>query len=371
MKILIFNWRDIKNPKSGGAEILTHQMAKRWAKAGHRVVLFSSYFKGAKKEEIIDDVKIIRAGGRVSVYWQAYRYYKKFFKGQFDVIIDEINTIPFSTTLYAKEPIICHINQLAKEVWFYESCLPLAIFGYLIEPLILKLYRKNVVITISQSTKDDLVKMGFDEKRIFVIPMGIDFKPLDMIAEKEEDPTLIYVGRLKKSKRVHHIIKAFNLVKEEIPTCKLWIVGDGDPRYENSLKKLVARHNLKGVTFCKRVSNEKKLELMKRSHAIIVASVREGWGLIVTEANAVGTPAICYNVAGLRDSTIENVTGLLCKENNPSNLAKVILNFLQDKNLRNSLSKTALEKSRNFSWDRTNKESWQVLERIANNENTR
>ena len=371
MKILIFNWRDIKNPLAGGAEILTYQIAKGWAQKGHSVVLFSSFFKGAKNEEVIDNVKIIRAGNSFSVYWQAYRYYKKFFKGQFDIVVDEINTVPFFTPFYVCEPVICHINQLAKEVWFYESHLPLSLLGYLAEPLILRIYRNKPAITISKSTKEALLKLGFRENKVFIMPMGIDFAPLERISQKEETPTLIYVGRIKKSKRIDHIIRAYKLVKERIADCKLWIVGNGNARYKNNLKRLIAKYNLEGVTFYEKVTDEKKLGLMKRAHAIIVASVREGWGLIVTEANAVGTPAICYNIPGLRDSTIDNVTGLLCKRNNPSNLAKVILNFLENKDLRNSLSKTALDKSRNFSWDRTNKESWQVLEQILNNENTK
>lgn len=371
MKILILNWRDIKNPRAGGAEVLTHELAKGWVAAGHEVTFFSSFFKGAKKRENVDGVNIIRAGNALSIYWQAYVYYNNEFKGKFDLIIDEINTIPFFTPFYVCEPVICHINQLAKEVWFYESHLPMSLLGYLAEPLILRSYRNKPVITISESTKEDLLKLGFRENKIFIIPMGIDFAPLERISQKEETPTLIYVGRIKKSKRIDHAIRAFKLVKERIADCKLWIIGNGNTRYKNSLKRLIARYNLEGVTFYEKITDEKKLELMKRAHAIIVTSVREGWGLIVTEANAVGTPAICYNVPGLRDSTIDNVTGLFCKRNNPSNLAKTILNFLENKNLRDSLSKTALDKSRNFSWDRTNKESWQVLEQISNDENTK
>ncbi|MFH1856885.1 MAG: glycosyltransferase family 4 protein, partial [Candidatus Omnitrophota bacterium] len=209
MKILYFNWRDIKNPKSGGAEVLSHELAKRWAEKGHEVVFFSAYFKGAKREEVVDNVKIIRAGNAVTVYWQAYCYYEKFFRGKFDVIIDEINTIPFFTPLYVKETVICHINQLAREVWFYESPLPVAVCGYLAESWMLKPYKKQLMITISESTKDDLVGLGFNKDKIFIIPMGIDFKPLEKVLEKENKPTVLYVGRLKKSKRVHHIIEAF------------------------------------------------------------------------------------------------------------------------------------------------------------------
>ncbi len=363
MRFLIFNWRDIKNPKSGGAEVLTHQMAKRWAEKGHRIVIFSSFFKGAKREEVLDNVKIIRAGNSLSVYWQAYRYYKRFFKGKFDIIIDEINTIPFFTTLYVKEPLIAHINQLAKEVWFYESCLPLAMLGYLIEPLILKLYRSRPVITISRSTKEDLLRLGFKKERIFVIPMGIGFEPLEVLAEKEKEPTLIYVGRLKKSKRVHHIIKAFRLIKERIPFCKLWIVGNGDPRYKKGLYQMAK--GLDNIEFFHNISDKDKLDLMKRAHAIIVTSVREGWGLIVTEANAMGTPAIGYKVAGLKDSIEEGVNGLFTEENNSYALSQTIIEFLKNKKLQTTISKSSLNSSKRYDWDKTATKFLEVISQIS------
>ena len=362
MRLLIFNWRDIKNPKSGGAEVLTHQMAKRWAEKGHRIVIFSSFFKGAKREEVLDNVKIIRAGNSLSVYWQAYRYYKRFFKGKFDIIIDEINTIPFFTTLYVKEPLIAHINQLAKEVWFYESCLPLAMLGYLIEPLILKLYRSRPVITISRSTKEDLLRLGFKKERIFVIPMGIGFEPLEVLAEKEKEPTLIYVGRLKKSKRVHHIIKAFRLIKERIPFCKLWIVGNGDPRYKKRLYQMAK--GLDNIEFFHNISDKDKLDLMKKAHAIIVTSVREGWGLIVTEANAMGTPAIGYKVAGLKDSIKDNINGVFSKENNPQSLSDCLIDFLNNDHFKRELSEKSLEDSRSYNWDNTAVEGLRIIEAI-------
>jgi len=96
MHILILNWRDIKNPWAGGAEVVTHEHAKRWVKAGLKVTQFSSMFKGAKKEENVDGVNIIRGGGPYTVYYSAYKHYNSYFKGKFDLVIDEVNTIPFS-----------------------------------------------------------------------------------------------------------------------------------------------------------------------------------------------------------------------------------------------------------------------------------
>lgn len=363
MKILYFNWRDIKNPKSGGAEVLSHHIAKRWVEKGHEVTLFSSFFKGATREEIVDGVRIIRAGNAVTVYWQAYRHYNKFFKGKVDVVIDEINTIPFFTPLYVKDPLVCHINQLAKEVWFCESHWPIAVLGYLVEPALLRLYKKELVMTISESTKEDLLKLGFDGGKTFVIPMGVDFAPIEYVMHKEKNPTLIYVGRLKKSKRVHHIIEAFKIIKKEIPSCKLWIVGNGDEHYKKRLYR--AAQQTEGIEFFHNISNEGKLEKMRRAHAVIVTSVREGWGLIVTEANACGTPAIGYNVPGLKDSIKDGMSGILCKRNNSRELAETIAGFLSDEKLTRRFAERALEDSRQYHWDRTARECLEVIAKIS------
>ena len=95
MKILIFNWMDILNPSFGGAEVVTHEIAKRFVQEGNAVTVFTSKFEGCKEEETVDGIKIYRGGNRYTVYWEARKYYNKYFKGKYDVVIDEINTRPF------------------------------------------------------------------------------------------------------------------------------------------------------------------------------------------------------------------------------------------------------------------------------------
>lgn len=361
MRILIFNWRDIKNPIAGGAEIFTHENAKRWVAKGHDVTLFTSRFFNCKHEESIDGVRIIRNGGKYTIYWKAQIHYKKQFQGKFDVVIDEVNTFPFFTPWYVKEPIICLIHQLAVEFWFYEVKLPFSLFGYFLEPHYLKIYRRFPTLTVSESTKQDLQNLGFSD--VYVIPEGLSQQPLEEIPEKEREPTLLYVGRLKKAKRPDHVIEAFKFVKRKIPKAKLWIVGDG--YFKQYLTKIVKKYSLDDVHFFGKVSERKKLDLMKRAHTIVVPSIREGWGLIATEANACGTPAIGYNVPGLRNSIRNGRTGLLTKINDKKSLAKLILKFFQDKELKERLTKNALKWSREFCWDNSACSSLEILEQIG------
>ncbi|MEK6983479.1 MAG: glycosyltransferase family 4 protein [Nanoarchaeota archaeon] len=361
MKILVMNWRDIKNPAHGGAEIVTHEHMKRWVKAGHECYLIASAFPSCKKIEEIEGYTIYRGGNRFTVYWNAYKIYKKYFKGKVDFVIDEINTIPFFTPFYVKEKKMTLIHQLCREIWFYETIFPFSLIGYLAEPLYLRLYKKYSSMVVSESTKNDLIIYGF--KNISIIPEGINFKPLEKVPKKEKN-TLIYVGRLKKSKRVHHIIEALKSVKEKIPSVKLWIVGNGDLPYKKYLEKLIKKNNLENnVKFLGYLGFIERNKLMGKAEAIIVTSVKEGWGLIVPEANAFGTPAIVYDVDGLMDAVRHNETGLIAKKNNPESLAEVIVDFLKNPKLKSKLSKNALEYSREFSWDKSAEESLMVIER--------
>ena len=365
MKILILSWRDIKSPFSGGAELFTYENAKRWVAFGHEVTWFSSDFGNCDKEEIIDGIKIIRRGTEITVHYQAFRHYNKCFKGKFGLVIDQINTIPFLTPLYVKEKRVALIFQLAREVWFYETFFPLSLIGFVAEYLYLKLYRNTPVMTISESTKEDLLNLGFS-KEVSILPVGISFKPLEQMHQKEPNPTLIFVGRLRKSKRIHHIIQALHIVRKQIPNIQLRIVGRvGKTRYVQKLNYLIRKYNLQdNIIFHGYVDEQTKRNLIKQSHAIIVTSAREGWGLVVTEANALSTPAIGYNVSGLKDSIRTDETGILVKENNQQSLSEGILTLLQNESLSHKLAVNALEWSREFSWENSAEESLKILREL-------
>lgn len=368
MKILILSWRDIKNPRAGGAEFITHQCAKYWVKRGNKVTLFTTSFPNCKRNETIDGVEIIRKGLEINVAWWAFRYYRRYFRNKFDIIVDEINTVPFFTPLYVSEKKVVFIHQLAKEIWWYEANFPVNLVGYLSESTFLKLYRKIPAITVSNSTENCLLNLGFKDENIYIIPECIkhDFQESLISITKEKNPTIIYVGRIKKSKRVDHCIKAFINVKKELPSTKLWIVGDGEDKYIKYLKDNVLVNNLENeVIFFGRLNDYEKFELMRKAHLIIVASVREGWGLIVTEANSVGTPAVVYDVPGLRDSVEDKVTGLICEKNSIKNLASNIIRLLKDDTYREELSKNALDWSKNFICEKTGKVSLEILKSIV------
>ena len=362
MKILIFNWRDIKNPEAGGAEVYTHEIAKRLVKKGHNVVLTTAGFKGSKKEEIIDGVHVFRTGNKYSVYWKAKDFYlKNLAQEGFDILVDEINTRPFFCTKFANNgtKIVALIHQLAKEFWFYEIPLPFSLVGYFLERFWLSPYKKLPTITVSFSTKKDLEKWGF--QNIKIVPNGTNIEPVSSLPVKNNRPTIIFVGRMKRAKKPQDVIKAFELVRKEISDAELWMVGDG------YMRQRLKAQNPEGVKFWGYLPGEKKNELVKKAWVIAVPGIREGWGQVVTDANALGTPAVGYNIPGLRDSIKDGHNGLLVNPD-PQSLAKGLITLLKDARLREKLSRNAVEWAKQFSWERSTEEFEKILEQAINNE---
>jgi len=351
----------------GGAEVFTREVTKRWVKDGHEVTLFASEFPGCKREEFLDGVKVVRVGGKYSVYWKAKKYYKKCFsKEGYDVVIDEVNTRPFLTPKFVNngEKIVALIHQLAREYWFYEMPFLISYIGYhFLEDRWLRNYVDVPTVTVSESTRQDLLDLGF--KKVFVVPEGLNFTPLSEIPEKEECPVVVYAGRLKRAKRPDHAIRAFKIIKEKFPNAELWFIGDGP--FRKDLERMAGE----SVKFFGGLSNEGRRRLLARAWVLVNPSIREGFGLNVLEANALGTPCVAYNVAGLRDSIINRRTGLLVKENGDAEkLAEAVIRVLEDEVLRKTLSENALEHSKNFSWDRTAQEFEKILKETVNERDT-
>jgi glycosyltransferase involved in cell wall biosynthesis len=213
----------------GGAEVFTHEIGKRWVKAGHEVTLFTSEFPDCRHDEVLDGVRVVRSGGKYSVYSRAQKYYRRYFsKEDFDLIIDEVNTRPFFTPKFVNngEKIVGLIHQLAREYWFYETPFPISYIGYyFLEDRWLRNYVDVPMVTVSESTRKDLLNLGF--KKVFVVSEGLNFKPFDNVPKKENYPVAVYVGRLKQAKRPDHAVKAFRNVRNSIPEAELWIIGDG------------------------------------------------------------------------------------------------------------------------------------------------
>jgi glycosyltransferase involved in cell wall biosynthesis/O-antigen/teichoic acid export membrane protein len=295
LRILAYNWRDIAHPQAGGAEVYLQSVAREWVQHGHEVTVFCAAVAGRPANELVDGVRILRRGGRIGVYREARRYWRREGDGQYDLVVDCVNTRPFLCPRFVRNvPVVAVIHQVAREVWRYETPWPVSVLGrYLLEPAWLRAYRDVPVVTVSESSRESLA--GYGLRRVTVVPEG--WVPARAVpVEKEPVPTVVFIGRLSANKRPEHAIRAFDRTRRQLPDAQMWVIGSGPE--EARLRKLAGP----GVTFFGHVPEEEKRERLGRAHALVATSVREGWGLVVTEAAASGTVAIGYDVAGLRDS---------------------------------------------------------------------
>jgi len=357
-KVLWFNWRDLKNPNAGGAEVFTHEVAKRLVRRGWSVTLFTSRFDGAASEEQLDGVEVVRRGGRFRVYHRAKDYARTHLV-DFDIVVDEINTRPFMTPKFVRnKPIVALIHQLAKEYWFYETPWPISWIGYYyLERAWLENYLGVKTITVSESTRSDLTSLGFTD--IHTVPEGLSIPPSDTIPEKETDPTLVFLGRLKRVKKPEHAIWAFELIRRELPETKLWIIGDG------YLRKKLQDMAIRGVEFKGRVEEYEKVRLISRAHVLLYPAVREGWGLSISEANARGTPAVGYVVPGVKDAIKDGQTGFLVEPDDWRAMASKALILLKDEKLRYAMANRSIASARQFDWGTTTTRFMEIVQPLG------
>ncbi len=363
LRILIFNWRDIRHVWAGGAEVYVHEVARRWVERGHKVTLFCGNDGQHKRNEVIDGVTIVRRGGFYTVYVWAFFYYVFKFRRKYDVVVESENGIPFFTPLYSTRPKVLIIHHVHQEVFRSNLRFPLSLLAQFIESKMMPLvYHNKKIIAVSESTKKDLIKTRIArEQNIEVVNPGITLKSFKK-ARKTVYPSFIYLGRLQAYKNVDVAIMAFSEVLPALPTAKLTIAGEGD--MTEYLHELVATLGIeKSVIFTGKISEAEKIHLLGKHWVAIQPSSFEGWGITVIESNACGTPVIAADVKGLRDSVLDNKTGLLVAEKNADALSKAMLTLSKDKALREKLSRSAYEWAQNFDWQKSTLIFEQIIEK--------
>jgi len=361
LKILFFNWRDITHPQAGGCELHLQEIAKRLVAAGHEVTLFCGTYPGCKDGQRIDGIEVVRGGGAFGVYPAAFvKYISSLRKRRFDVVVDDINGVPFFTPLYVGRPRVAVLHHMVKEIFFRELGRPFGLVGYTAERMIPFLYGRTTFVTVSESSRREMVEAGLPEKNISIVHNGIApmFGPGD--GKKNPAPCMVYLGRLKAYKRLDRLILAMKEVRREIPDAELLIAGSGD--VEDELKRQSKELGLgSAVKFHGFIDEREKLRLLRSAWLFVTPSQKEGWGLTVIEANACGTPAIAYDVPGLRDSIRDGYNGILVKKYDEASLARAIIRLLKDDDRRAELCRAALSWAERFSWDKSAEKFERIL----------
>jgi len=358
----MLNWRDPKNPVAGGAERVSLAYLTALVQRGNEVFWFANDFDSAQAEEAIGGITLVRGGGKGTSVLRVIKWYRR--QKSFDLVIDQHHGIPWYAPWWCKTNCVAYIHEVLGPIWNSFYPWPLSALGRWQERWTHWLYRDVPFWTPSDSTRKVLQSHGV--RNVTVISNGCDTTPL---AELEPKPLqtplrLVVVSRLAPNKRVDHAIRAVKLLLEKNLGVHLTVVGTGE--VEKQLQQMVwnldvARH----VTFTGPLSEEGKNGRLRQAHFLVHTSIREGWGLNVLEANAMGTPAVVYPVGGLVDSTVPGETGWITRIETPEALADELVSILQKPSDYDRYRIRAWERSKEFQWKRVLPRACDWLERQA------
>ncbi len=367
MRILALNWRDIRSPEAGGAEVHLHEIMRRAVARGHSVTWVACAFKGGASEEVVDGVRVVRGGSwwnaNFVLPWIAKRLLRE---GPFDLVVEDINKIPFFMPLHTSRPVLAVIPHLFGTTVFRETNPVFALYVMAWEALIPWVYKRARFVAISPSTRDDLVRRGIAANRIDVVLCGLDHGRYRMLpgTTRAPVPTMIHLGRLRKYKAVDVVLKAFVRVRAKIVNARLVIVGDG-PELP-ALRRLATELGLDGaVTFTGHARGDAVVQMLNEAHVCANASPKEGWGLTVVEANACGVPVVGSDRPGLRDSIKDRKTGFLVPYGDADAMAHKTVELLGDRELWQRMSDAALVWSQSLTWEKCAAEMEAIFVREA------
>ncbi|MDE2652253.1 MAG: glycosyltransferase family 4 protein [Gemmatimonadetes bacterium] len=353
LRILVVNWQDRHNPSAGGAEVHLHQVFGRLARRGHHVTLLCSGWSGATESLLdVDGIRVHRTGRRYTFNLAAPLHYARHLGGEpFDIVVEDLNKVPLLATHWVRARVrVVLVHHLFGATAFREANPVLAGATWLLERLIPDAYRGLPCIAVSESTKEDLVRRGLDGADIAVIRNGVELEGLRPAAGRFAEPTVVYLGRLKRYKRVDLALQAVAELARRGIGVKMIVAGKGDarPALEETARRLGIEDRVRFAGF---VSEREKLELLSRSWAHVLTSPKEGWGIASVEASACGTPSVVSDSPGLRETVRHGETGLIVPHGDIDLLAGALARLLEPGE-RDRMGREARIMAEEHAWDR-------------------
>jgi glycosyltransferase involved in cell wall biosynthesis len=366
LSVLIVSYRDIRHPEMGGAEIIIHEVYRRLQERGHRVTFLTGAWPGGAHEDRIDGMDVVRAGSTYTFNWVVPRAWRKIRNRGFDLIVEDLNKIPFFSPAFQKDvPVLANVPHLFGTTVFREASWPIGLYVYLHERFIPRVYRRCHFQVLSDSTKEDLVSRGCDRSRIHVIRSGIDhnfYRPVP--GEGTPGPVVLYLGRLKRYKGIELTIEALPRILQKVPAAQYWIVGEGDHR--SILEEKIRTAGLGDrVRLLGYLEGQPKLDVLAATRVLVYTSPKEGWGLSVIEANAMGIPAVASDAPGLRESVRHGETGFLVSHGDVEALGDRLIELLSDGTLWGRMGRAGIEWASRFNWDGMADETENLLMKVV------
>lgn len=358
----MLNWRDPVNPLAGGAERVSLGYLKALRARGHEVFWFANSFDGAAAEEVVEGIRVVRGGCRFTSQLLASRWCRT--QPAFDLVIDQHHGLPWFAPWWCQARCVAFIHEVLGPIWNSFYSWPLSAVGQWQEWATHWLYRSVPFWTASSDTAKLLRERGVTD--ITQIPYGVDTRALPELDSKAlvQPLRLVTVSRLAPNKRVDHAIRTVRFLLDEGVDVHLTVIGEGEMELDwrgLSIELGVHTH----VAFTGQISEKEKDDHLRLAHFLLHTSVREGWGLNVIEANALGTPAAVYPVAGLVESTLAGVTGIVSEKETPRALAAALLRALSEPEIYQEYRRAAWKRAEQFHWDNVLPKACDWLESVA------
>lgn len=352
--IVFLNWRDLNHPEAGGAEIYCTALAENLVQRGARVTLVTARAPGQVPGETVRGVRLVRSGGRFTVYPAALSWLLRHRRG-IDAVVDCQNGIPFFSPLVTGRrlpivQVIHHVHQKQFPLYFSPR---MARVGQLLESVGSRVvYRHRPMAVVSPSTRREVrTELGLTGPR-FLVPNGVRLPALASPRPRAATPTLVCVGRLVAHKRYHLLLDALAEVGREVPGLTVHMVGEGPAQAELQERSRSLPDGL--VRWHGRLPAADRDALISRAWLTVNPSHGEGWGLSVVEAASFGVPTLAFRVQGIQDAVLDGRTGWLVPDGQP--LAGALdraIRELRDEATAQRFADAARLWAAGFSWERS------------------
>ncbi|GAA5613293.1 glycosyltransferase family 1 protein [Streptomyces platensis] len=345
-RIVFLARRDLGNPAAGGSELLVDRIAEGLSAHGHQVTLLCGGPPSAglpgRGGAPTRGYRVVSAGGDAGHFLRVPRQLARRV-GPCDLLVEVCNGMPYLAPLWHRGPTLCLVNHVHTDLWRLRCPGPAARLGRRLEHWALAgAHRRDLMVAVSGSTASALRGLGVDAERIRLVYNGVA-EP-GPPTPKAPEPLFLAMGRLVEYKRIDLLLRLWERVRP-VTGGRLVIVGDGPER-----ARLAAMAG-PGVTFTGHVSEERKHQLLCSAWLLLHPSLVEGWGLVVMEAAARRTPAVGFDIPGLRDSVEDGTTGLLAR--GESAFAAHWCTLALSARRRDALGRAAERRAARFRWSHT------------------
>ena len=347
-RIESYAWRDLDDPEAGGSELHADEIFRRWAAAGIEVVHRTSTFDQPTSFER-HGYRVTQRGGRYDVFARVIGR-QLFRRRPADVLTIEIwNGVPWFGPIWAPRRRVVWMHHVHREMWDDVLPRPLNHVGRFMETRFAPLfYRHSQFATLSDSSAEEIVKIGIHPEHLAVIPPGVHERFTPDASRRSAHPHVVIVGRLAPVKRQRMALEALRQTRLIHPDLNVDLVGDGPDR--EAIEEWISSNNAAGwIRLLGRVTDDELVDAYRSAWLVVSASHAEGWGMSLTEGGACGTPCVATDIAGHEGAAIADVTGFLVGDT--AQMGTAVADLLSDDSLRADFAQAAIEHADGLSWN--------------------